>query len=96
MQATRPGRSTGLAVIPTRKRDHGKKGERRSTNESKSARIYRAGGSARPGQYPIEDLEPVFEIESPEPGSALDEQLRREQAKAILDLLVAYKRRHPD
>ncbi len=38
----------------------------------------------------------MFEIESPDPGSALDEQLRREQAKAILDLLVAYKRRHPD
>lgn len=38
----------------------------------------------------------MFEIESPEPGSALDEQLRREQAKAILDLLTAYKRRHPD
>lgn len=34
----------------------------------------------------------MFEIESPEPGSALDEQLRREQAKAILDLLTAYKR----
>jgi hypothetical protein len=38
----------------------------------------------------------VFEIESPEPGSALDEQLHREQAKAILDLLTAYKRRHSD
>jgi hypothetical protein len=50
----------------------------------------------RPRQCPIEDLEPVFEIESPEPGSALDEQLRREQAKAILDLLIAYKRRRSD
>lgn len=38
----------------------------------------------------------MLEIESPEPGSALDEQLRREQAKAILDLLIAHKRRHPD
>jgi hypothetical protein len=38
----------------------------------------------------------VFEIESPEPGSALDEQLRREQAQAILDLLIAYRRRHRD
>jgi hypothetical protein len=79
-------------VIPTRKRDHGKKGERRSIRESESARIHRAGASAK---CPIEDLEPVFEISSPEPGSALDEQLRREQAKAILDLLIAYNRRHP-
>ncbi|MGV1050497.1 MAG: hypothetical protein ACOYD4_18475, partial [Solirubrobacterales bacterium] len=70
-------------------------GHRRSISESKSARIHRAGASA-PRQCPIEDLEPVFEIESPQPGSTLDEQLRREQAKAILDLLVAYKRRHPD
>jgi hypothetical protein len=84
-----------LVVIPTRKRDHGKKGERRSIRESESARIHRAGASA-PRKCPIEDLEPVFEIRSPEPGSALDEQLRREQAKAILDLLIAYKRRHPD
>jgi hypothetical protein len=83
-----------LVVIPTRKRDHGKKGERCSTRESKFARIHRAESADRLRQCPIEDLEPVFEIESPEPGSALDEQLRREQAKAILDLLIAYKRRH--
>lgn len=82
-------------VIPTRKRDHGKKGERRPIRESESARIHRAGASA-PRKCPIEDLEPVFEIEFPEPGSALDEQLRREQARAILDLLIAYKRRHSD
>jgi hypothetical protein len=84
-------------VIPTRNRDHGEQdGHRCSTRESKSARIHRAEASDRPKQCPVESLEPVFEIESPEPGSALDEQLRREQAKAILDLLTAYKRRHPD
>ena len=83
-------------MIPTRKRDHGKQGERRSTRESKSARIHRAEPADRLRQCPVEDLEPMFEIESPEPGSALDEQLRREQAKAILDLLIAYKRRHSD
>lgn len=84
-------------MIPTRKRDHGKKDEHLcSKNESKSARIHRAEASAQPRQRPIEDLEPVFEIESAEPGSVVDEQLRREQAKAILDLLIAYKRRHPD
>lgn len=79
-----------------RNRDHGKEGRRRrSITESKSARIHGAEAT-RPRQCPIEDLKPVFEIESPEPGSALDEQLRHEQAKAILDLLIAYKRRHPD
>jgi len=35
-------------------------------------------------------------IEQAQPGSALDEQLRREQAKAVFDLLIAYRRRHPD
>ena len=45
--ATRLGRSTGSVVIPTRKRDHGKEGERRSIRESKSARFHRAGTSAR-------------------------------------------------
>jgi hypothetical protein len=38
----------------------------------------------------------VFEIEFSEPGSALDAQLRREQAKAVFDLLGDRKRRHPD
>jgi hypothetical protein len=32
-------------------------------------------------------------IEQAQPGSALDDQLRREQAKAIFDLLVAHQRR---
>jgi hypothetical protein len=32
-------------------------------------------------------------IEQPPPGSALDDQLRREQAKAIFDLLLAHRRR---
>jgi hypothetical protein len=67
-----------------------------STSESESALSYRAGVGKRPKQRPIEDLEPVFEVELTEPDSALDEQLRREQTKAILDLLIAYKRRHPD
>jgi hypothetical protein len=32
-------------------------------------------------------------IERTEPGSALDDQLRREQAKAIFDLLAARRRK---
>jgi hypothetical protein len=32
-------------------------------------------------------------IEETKPGSALDEQLRREQAKAVFDLLIAHRQR---
>jgi hypothetical protein len=32
-------------------------------------------------------------IEQAPPGSALDDQLRREQAKAVFDLLIAHRRR---
>jgi hypothetical protein len=32
-------------------------------------------------------------IEQAQPGSALDDQLRREQAKAIFDLLLAHRRK---
>lgn len=35
-------------------------------------------------------------IEQAPPGSALDDQLRREQAKAVFDLLAAYQRRKAD
>jgi hypothetical protein len=68
-----------------------------SARQSKSARPQRADSrSAKRGGTsgrPIEELEPRFEIEFTEPGSALDAQLRREQTKAILDLLIAHKRK---
>jgi hypothetical protein len=35
-------------------------------------------------------------IEEARPGSALDDQLRREQAKVIFDLLAASKRKSDD
>lgn len=41
---------------------------------------------------PIGDLKVEMSIEQAPPGSALDDQLRREQAKAILDLLRSYRR----
>lgn len=83
--------------------DHAR-GDRSGTNQdanqprcsplqSKSARSCRAD---TPRQRPIEDLEPVFDIEFTEPGSALDARLRDEQAKAVFDLLSAHRRRHPD
>ena len=42
---------------------------------------------------PVGDLKPTMSIERTKPGSALDDQLRREQAKAIFDLLAARRRR---
>ena len=39
------------------------------------------------------ELEPTMSIEHTEPGSALDDQLRREQAKAIFDLLASQRRK---
>ena len=42
---------------------------------------------------PVGDLEPTMSIERTKPGSALDDQLCREQAKAIFDLLAARRRK---
>lgn len=38
---------------------------------------------------PVSELEATMSIEQTKPGSALDAQLRREQAKAIFDLLAS-------
>ena len=46
----------------------------------------------RRGATPIGDLKASMSIEQAQPGSALDDQLRREQAKAVFDLLVAHQR----
>jgi hypothetical protein len=62
----------------------------------KSARPHGADASGRPKRQPIRDLEVVEEIELTEPGSALDEQLRQEQSKALIDLVIAHRRRHPE
>jgi hypothetical protein len=42
---------------------------------------------------PVDDLKARMSIEQAPPGSALDDQLRREQAKAVFDLLIAHRRR---
>lgn len=41
---------------------------------------------------PVGELEATMSIEQTKPGSALDNQLRREQAKAIFDLLRSTSR----
>lgn len=45
---------------------------------------------------PVGDLKARMTIEQAPPGSALDDQLRREQAKAVFDLLSAYQRAKDD
>lgn len=47
----------------------------------------------RQAATPAGDLKTHMSIEQAPPGSALDDQLRREQAKAIFDLLIAHRRR---
>lgn len=42
---------------------------------------------------PVGDLKVEISIEQAPPGSALDDQLRREQAKAVFELLIAHRRR---
>lgn len=45
---------------------------------------------------PADGLKAQMSIEQAPPGSALDDQLRREQAKAIFDLLLAFQRAKDD
>lgn len=45
---------------------------------------------------PAGDLKAQMSVEQAPPGSALDDQLRREQAKAVFDLLSAYQRAKAD
>jgi hypothetical protein len=61
------------------------------------AELYRlAGGDGEPLwrlRYPVFPPVHCVSIEQAPPGSALDDQLRREQAKAVFDLLIAHRRR---
>lgn len=46
----------------------------------------------RAASRPVSDLKTTMSIETTTPGTAQDDLLRREQAKAIFDLLAAYRR----
>jgi|GEM_PF-1940802 len=59
-------------------------------------RAKRRPGHDRRAATPADDLKAQMSIEQAPPGSALDDQLRREQAKAVFDLLIAHRRGHPD
>jgi hypothetical protein len=47
----------------------------------------------RAAARPADDLKTTMSIETTTPGTAQDDLLRREQAKAIFDLLAAARRR---
>jgi hypothetical protein len=47
----------------------------------------------RGSRQSLDDFEVTMIVEHTEPGSALDGQLRRQQAEAVFDLLFAAKRR---
>jgi hypothetical protein len=47
----------------------------------------------QPKRQPLSDLRVKYEIEQTTPGTAIDDQLRLEQTKAVFDLLAAAARR---
>lgn len=69
-----------------------KPGRRKSVGDGRAKRRPSHDQAATPAG----DLKAHMSIEQAPPGSALDDQLRREQAKAIFDLLIAHRRRHPN
>jgi len=68
----------------------------RSPGHSKQQRS--RAGSRRPAvaEDPLDGAPVVVSIEHTKPGSPLDEQLRREQVRALLDLLADHVRRCQD
>jgi len=65
-------------------------------NGAGNGRAKRRPSHDRRATTPVDDLKAHVSIEQAPPGSALDEQLRREQAKAVFDLLSAYQRAKAD
>jgi len=61
-----------------------------------NGRAKRRPSHDRRGATPAGDLKAQMSVEQAPPGSALDDQLRREQAKAVFDLLSAYQRAKAD
>jgi hypothetical protein len=59
---------------------------------ARSGQTQRRPGHGRRIATPVSDPTTTMSIEETKPGSALDDQLRREQAKAIFDLLMAHRR----
>jgi len=74
--------------------EHGLRSDR--SRRVGDGRAKRRPSHDRRAATPAGDLETEMSIEQAPPGSALDDQLRREQAKAVFDLLIAHRRRHPN
>jgi hypothetical protein len=73
----REARNNGSRCAGRHRDDQNRAGERRSTC----------------GPTPIEDLKVSMVVEQAEPGSAQDDRLRQEQARAVFDLLAARRDR---
>lgn len=73
----REARNNGSPCPDRHRDDRNRAGERRSTC----------------GKAPIEDLRVSMAVEQAEPGSAQDDRLRQEQARAVFDLLAAWRDR---
>jgi hypothetical protein len=71
-------RNNGSRCAGGHRDDRNRAGERRSTC----------------GKAPIEDLRVSMVVEQAEPGSAQDDRLRQEQARAVFDLLAAWRDRN--
>lgn len=86
--AALPHRANLLSVMEHLLRSQAGRGRRVEDGQCK-----RRPSHDRRAATPAGDLEARMSIEQAPPGSALDDQLRREQAKAIFDLLLAHRRR---
>jgi hypothetical protein len=69
--------------------EHGLRSDR--SRGAGDGRAERQPSHDRRAATPVDDLKARVSIEQAPPGSALDDQLRREQAKAVFDLLSAYQ-----
>jgi hypothetical protein len=71
-------------------------GGSRPSGHSKQRRSRAGSRRAAGAEDPLDGAPVVVSIEHTKPGSPLDEQLRREQVRALLDLLADHVRRCQD
>lgn len=87
-----PGRQRGDGSRPGQARHNGTRCARRHGEHPPSSRTRRSKCNSAGG----EDLKASMTVEHTKPGSAQDDQLRREQAKAVFDLLASVIQREGD
>jgi len=72
------------------------RGDHAKPEKGGSSRARRRPDPIRRRESPTEELRPEMSIEYTQPGTTPDAQLRREQARAVFDLLAAHRRRKED